>query len=274
MSAKETLGYIGGSIKSTVYTIGIWTVSLAPILLMVLIVIMGFFQVIGIDIIGALGLPRRAEPYLRISAVSIALTLIPALIVAAKIYQTDKVKFRAVDSKTGKTGVWKIPEERWESLTVEDYRGNEVGKDGLHKVPWYKGSGWEADEYDPENNVAKTSYYAGLSPEELRTRKRAVEDIRTTFLDAYDAALDTTAQRSRQAMQDAGQVTNRNIKDYEQATMPDGELPNTPVQDHIEAQQDDDEAESDGHEMYEQSGDVDTEGAAETEGSPTGGDDE
>lgn len=281
MSAKETLQYIGKSAKLTLKTIAVWTVTIAPIMTIMAIWIMGFLQVLGIDIIAVLGVDRRFEAYLRIVFVAISIVLLPGLIVAAKLTENDPVKLRAKDAKTGNGGDWEIPKEKWKSLTVENFFGEEVGKSALHEVDLEDGMGYEADQYDPDRNVAITSDYAGYSPTDIRHREEhdehVIDDIRTTMYRAWNAAWDTIAQQDRLAREAGMAEVNEAIRRREKGTLQTESTPSSPFQDYIEDRYEKDETvQGNIGDADEESRDVPEafEDLAESEDLPTGGDDE
>lgn len=231
-----------------------WVVAVVPILFLIMLYVISFLQIIGIDMLTLIGVSNQYQDYLIIYFWAFTPFSMPSVAIGYLLIRTDGTKLRAVDARTGKTGGWELPDEKWEDLTVEDYRGNQIGKDGLHDVPWYGGGGWEADEYDPDTNTAITSYYTKYTPEEIRTNKQAVKDIRTTFLDGYDASLETQATRERRATEDAARTGNDLVKGHEYAMLPSGELPDSPIQSHLEDTADDEEHESeDAVEVHEQS---------------------
>ncbi len=164
-------------------------------------------------------------------------------------------KIEGKDPVTGETGLWKLAEETWADLTVIHHEtGEEIGKDGLHRVPWKRGHGWEATEYDPETNVAKSAYLADYSPSQIRTFKFAVTDIISTFGEEVDAAYEDISTRHRRAQEDAMREKKQLVKDAEYSTRADGEMPNSPLEDYLETTAGDDEYDGDGSvsEVFEQ----------------------
>ncbi|WP_255192715.1 hypothetical protein [Natronobeatus ordinarius] len=226
--------------------------SIVPISVILLLWIVGFFQILNIDLIGAVGVDNHYEGYLRIHFVIVSMGLIPALIVAVKIIKTSVVGFRAVDSKTGETGVWKLPMETWRNMTVEDENGNELGKGALHSVPFYDiGVGYEADRYDEETNTAVTTEYpAGYKPSDIRHNnlhdpergfQHVVDEIQHETTAAMDAAMDTLAAVDRLARESGAAEVNEAIRRREHGTLQTEGTPLAPIQEYLEGRYDRDE---------------------------------
>ncbi|WP_418286349.1 hypothetical protein [Halorubrum sp. DTA46] len=245
--AKGVVESIGRGIKTVI----IWTVSLAPIGVMGAVWLIGGLQILGfrmLDWVNGISLLDKQvfawigpehEPLLLISWWAITLSSLPALIVAAKIMQRSNTVLRAVDAKTGQTGVWELPSERLSSMTVLDYEGNEIGTDGLHRISTYSGTqAYEADEYDSDTHTAITSWYAGEHPSDIRTAKGVVEDIRTEMYRLVNAAIDTSSSKERVAREAGMAEINESIRRRERGTLQTGETPSTPLQDYLEQKYD------------------------------------
>jgi hypothetical protein len=175
---------ISGRIVSKIANILRWILVLSPIAATGFIWVYGFLVVIGINVFAVSEwtvfgveplflLSETNKPYIQIVWASISISTFPALLVAAKLLKKDYTPLRAIDSRSGKTGVWKLPSERFESMTVLDYNDNEIGREGLHKIDFSNGKiGYEADEYDAKTNTAVTSWYVGLAPEDVQYPRR------------------------------------------------------------------------------------------------------
>jgi len=242
----DKLEAIGGRIVSKISNILRWIIVLSPIVATGFIWVYGFLVVIGINVFSIADwtvfgveplfiLSEANKPYIQIAWASISISTLPALLVAAKLLKKDYVPLRGVDAKTGKTGVWKLPPQRFESITVLDDNDNEIGVDGLSKVEFSNGKiGYEADLYDKSTNIARGSWYAGESPSEVRQRKSAIDDIRGEFLLLVNAALDTIAGKSRAAREAGAAEINESIRRRELATTQTEGTPATPLQDYLE----------------------------------------
>jgi hypothetical protein len=232
------LQHRGYPVVSTIKSLLLIVFSVVPILTLVGLFVYSFFHILGFELIREVS---RYDNLLKIYFWSFLFFVIPSTVVAIIIVRSPGEKLRAIDGETGKTGGWELLEKKWETLTVEDFDGNEIGKDGLHKVPWYKGSGWEADLYYPDENRAVTSFYAGMTPSEIRHRKHAIRDIRGELLKDFDAGVRTSAEREHRARKDAASTSNRIVRDHERAMLPQGELPEDPVRERINEHDSDEE---------------------------------
>ncbi|MFD1686372.1 hypothetical protein [Halobellus litoreus] len=245
-SRTNTVVQTGKSIVSAIGRGIRWVVVLAPIVGTAILWVYGFLVIIGINVwalseLTVFGvepfflLTEEHKPYIQIAWVSITISTLPALVVAAKLLSKDVRYLRAVDPKTGRTGVWALPPQRFKQLTVVDDNDNEVGVDGLHKIEFSDGKiGYEADEYDDSTLTAKSSWYVGLEPSEVRTQKSAIDDIRGEFLLLVNAALDTIAGKSRAAREAGAAEINESIRRRELATTQTEGTPATPLQDYLE----------------------------------------
>jgi len=244
----DKLEAIGGRIVSKIANILRWIAVLTPIAATGLIWVYGFLVVIGINVFAVSEwtvfgvepfflLSETNKPYIQLAWASITLSTPPALFVAAKLLKKDYVPLRGVNGKTGKTGVWKLPPERFEEITVLDIDDpeKEIGVDGLNKIEFSNGKiGYEADLYYKDTNIAKSSWYAGETPSEVRQRKSAIDDIRGEFLVLVNAALDTIAGKSRAAREAGAAEINESVRRRELATLQTEGTPTTPLQDYLE----------------------------------------
>jgi hypothetical protein len=245
-SRTDTVVQTGKGIVSAIARGIRWAVVLAPIIGTAILWIYGFLVIIGLNVWGfaevsVFGfkpfflLAEEHKPYIQIAWVSITISTLPALVVAAKLLKRDVRYLRAVDGKTGRTGVWALSPQRFKRLTVVDDNGNDIGVDGLHKIEFSDGKiGYEADEYDDSTLTAKSSWYVGLEPSEVRTQKSAIDDIRGEFLLLVNAALDTIAGKSRAAREAGAAEINESIRRRELATTQTEGTPSMPLQDYLE----------------------------------------
>ena len=245
-SRKDTVVQTGRSIGQALIRGLKWLLVLTPIAGTAILWVYGFLVVIGINVwalseLTVFGvepfflLTEEHKPFIQIAWVSITISTFPALLVAAKLLKRDVRYLRAIDPKTGKTGVWALPPQRFKRLTVVDDNGNEIGVDGLHKIEFSDGKiGYEADEYDDSTLTAKSSWYIGLEPSEVRTQKSAIDDIRGEFLLLVNAALDTIAGKSRAAREAGAAEINESVRRRELATLQTEGTPTTPLQDYLE----------------------------------------
>ncbi|WP_231587982.1 hypothetical protein [Halostagnicola sp. A56] len=98
----------------------------------------------------------------------------------------------------------------------------------------FNGNFYEAIAYYKDENVAVAPDIGNMSMYELRVHEDKLEKVIEDRDGKYQAAVETDSRRKDYATEDAARETNRMIRDFERETLAEGELPNSPVREHIE----------------------------------------
>lgn len=227
------LQHQGYAVINTLRTIGLWAATIIPLLTLIGLWIISALQILGITL-----LPQAAQHQglLIIYFWAFLLFSIPSLITAIFIIRTDGVKLLTCNAPNGGNGGGiELSEQTFEDADVhlydsdeERYIGEKVTKDALH----HNGDWYEAIVYYPDDNIIVAP---GIdeSMYELRVREDKLERLLTTMREKFLAGARTDARRKEYATEDAARETNRMIRDFERETLVEGELPNSPVRDHI-----------------------------------------
>ncbi|MCU4972050.1 hypothetical protein OB955_04790 [Halobacteria archaeon AArc-m2/3/4] len=272
------LQWRGYPVVSTLKTIALWMVGVGPFVTLIVLWIASGIQLIGFNaldwwVLGRLGLGGIHIDYVFLYFLSFAVFGWLSVAVGVFVVKVDGEHLLAKNPKTGETGVFKIPQEKWDNMRVVHHETDEeLSKDALTTAPWYKvGMGWEATEYNPDTNVAKSSYFGDLTPSETRTHAFKIDLLMGELLDDVDAAYDADARRDRDARMDSKREATRIARDHEYATLPDGELPKSPLRERLDETDDTDNTsdETTANELYE--GSQNGESGDSSSDLPTGG---
>lgn len=181
---------------------------------------------------------EQHEGYFNLAFWYILGSIVPAIFFAWLYYRQGGRKIFANNAPNGGNGGgYELSDGDWEDLDVyrydddaERYKGEKLTRDAIH----YNGDYYEAIAYYPDENAAVVSGWGNRSMYELRQHESKLEALMTDVYDMFKAAVDMDARRQQHATEDAAREANRVIRDFERESLAEGELPDSPVREHID----------------------------------------
>ncbi|AFZ74641.1 ABC transporter permease [Natronobacterium gregoryi] len=230
---KTNIQYIGEGIRTVLYWVKIAVIGIAPFFTLLVIAFFGLLDVLGFGLFG--------DPYggfLNIAFWFIILSLIPGTVVAYMLYRTDDRELFATNVANGGVGGgFELSERDWSDLDVYLYDSDAprfMGEKTNTSALNFNGNFYEAVAYYKDDNIAVAPDIGNMSMYELRVHEDKLEKVIEDRDGKYQAAVETDSRRKDYATEDAARETNRMIRDFERETLAEGELPNSPVREHIE----------------------------------------
>ena len=147
---------------------------------------------------------------------------------AAELYNPDMVRLSILDAYSGDQKLVKVPPEHFADATIvnHDWSGEEptddviVGRERLHTVIINGKKHYEVEKYDPVLNVARTSWQADRSGNEIRTDHDTLTHIRTEMEEQVDTVYEVLARETQVIRKSTAMQVNKFI-----AAAQDSELP-------------------------------------------------
>jgi len=139
------------------------------------------------------------------------------------IWDDSTVRLVELDPASGDLSVWSISEERFSDLAVIDHKGNQHDASTfLNDIRLGSGElGYEVDAYSPEDNVAVSSWMAGVRNREVRRHERAIDYIKKELSVEADKTLDQLINSNDVLRQQGKAVGMHLIKAVEDVQTPD-----------------------------------------------------
>lgn len=141
-----------------------------------------------------------------------------------------------VNPNNGDFGVYEVEPEKFQEITVKTPSGIEKDEDGEEQVVYEEGSisdletpncklglAYECTQYDPEENVAYTTWMADATGTEIRASKALIKKIETKLSLLADAGIQEAVERPEVVREVAAQVTLYLVKSHQKATLPQGD---------------------------------------------------
>ncbi|WP_440769662.1 ABC transporter permease [Natronorubrum sp. DTA28] len=238
---KSNIQYIGDGIKYALYLVKIVVIGAVPMLTLLGIWLVGFIVVLNLNIGIFDYVPlfeTEHEGHFNIAFWFITGAIVPGLITAFLYYRTTDKKLRTCDAPNGGNGGgYELSNHDWDDLEVhlydEDadrYMGEKTTKNALT----YNGEFHEAVAYYPDDNIAVASGVGEKSMYEMRMHEDRLLRLMTSMRDKFQSGIETDSRRQEYATEDAAREVNRVTRDFERESLPTGELPNSPVREHID----------------------------------------
>lgn len=139
------------------------------------------------------------------------------------IWDDSTVRLVELDPASGDLSVWSISEERFSDLAVIDHKGNQHDPSTfLNDIRLGSGElGYEVDAYSPEDNVAVSSWMAGVRNREIRRHERAIDYVKRELSVEADKTLDQLINSGDVLRQQGKAVGMHLIKAVEGVQTPD-----------------------------------------------------
>ena len=121
----------------------------------------------------------------------------------------------------GELGVYELSADRWSDLTVYDRNGTSRSTTYLHEVRLRSGGrGWEVDGYDPDQNVAVSSWMAGASNRDIRRHEKMVDLVKRELSAEAELAVDELIDAPEAIRSVGSEVAHEIIMTAEQIESP------------------------------------------------------
>jgi len=121
----------------------------------------------------------------------------------------------------GDLGVYELSADKWSDLTVYDRNGTKRSATYLHEVRLRSGGrGWEVDGYDPEENIAVSSWMAGASNRDIRRHEKMVDLVKRELSAEAELAVDELIDAPEAIRSVGSEVAHEIIMTAEQIESP------------------------------------------------------
>jgi hypothetical protein len=134
-----------------------------------------------------LSVPPRFERYAIQFLFGLVIALVPARWVYNRLVSDTRVQLHDVDPLTGDAAVYKLTTDQFKNVDFVDEEGEEVDAEQVHQITTSKGGrAFEVSEFDVEKMRATVTWWAGLRPREVRSKRKSLEYVRNVYADKAD----------------------------------------------------------------------------------------
>lgn len=141
-----------------------------------------------------ISVPPRYERYVVQFIFGVAISIIPSRYVLRKLTTDNRIQIHDVEPFSGDVSVHKLTEDQFRELTIVDDDGEEIGTEEMHRISTStSGLSYEVTNFDEENLEAEVTWWAGLRPREIRSKRKSLDYVRDVYArkaDKYDTIRD------------------------------------------------------------------------------------
>ena len=178
-------------------------------------------------------IPTWARVFVATGVIIAGVAYSPAKKFVRYLHERQQVTLLELSPMEGDLAVHRLSPDRFAELTVVDGNDDRQGTNYLSKLTTKAGTAFECKRYDAENNVAKASWLAGKSYKSIREKQKQLEHIETEQAREADKFLDLRVNHGSIIRRAYREVINRQIKQTEKMTVPDGEVISETIEDVI-----------------------------------------
>jgi hypothetical protein len=134
-----------------------------------------------------LSVPPRFERYTIQFGFGVLVALVPARYVYNRLVSDTRVQLHDVDPISGDAAVFKLTSDQFKQVEFLDEEGEEVDAEQVHQITTATGmQAFEVSEFDVERMQATVTWWAGLRPREIRSKRKSLEYVRNVYADKAD----------------------------------------------------------------------------------------
>ena len=140
------------------------------------------------------------------------------------LWDSEMVPIVVLDAASGDLGVVELSPARFRDLTVVDHGGERHDSSFLREVSLMGGRrAYEVDQYDPERNVAVSSWMSGATNRDIRRHKHTVRYLKEELSREADKSLDALVNAPEVLREQGAVIANSMIRTAEGVESPTDE---------------------------------------------------
>jgi len=189
----------------------------------------GVIGVIGLAVANArygvsISIPGWVRIYIGSVIAALLIGIYPVRKTVETLWDSEMVPLVVLDAANGDIGVIELSPARFRDLTVVDHGGERHDSSFLREVSLMGGRrAYEVDEFDPERNVAVSSWMSGATNRDIRRHKHTVKYLKEELSREADKSLDALVNAPEVLREQGAVIANSMIRTAEGVESPSEE---------------------------------------------------
>ena len=172
----------------------------------------------------SISIPAWVRVYIGSVIAALLIGIYPVRKAVETLWDSEMVPLVVLDAANGDLGVIELSPARFRDLTVVDHGGDRHDSSFLREISLMGGRrAFEVDDYDPERNVAVSSWMSGATNRDIRRHKHTVSYLKEELSREADKSLDALVNAPEVLREQGAVIANSMIRTAEGVESPTDE---------------------------------------------------